>query len=69
MPGYTVETLAVTGKWVPKDGRFTLQTLFSAAVDSFAARLTNQRSRIVTWPEGKIVANNPPRQLYWRIGL
>ena len=64
MPGYTVETLAITGKWVPKDGIHKLQSLFSAAVETFEARLLGQRSRIVEWPKGLVVVTVPPRAIY-----
>lgn len=64
MPGYTVETLAITGKWVPKDGVHKLQSLLSAALETFEARLAGMRSRIVEWPNGTVVATIPPRAVY-----
>jgi hypothetical protein len=64
MPGFTVETLAITGQWVPKDGVHKLQTLLSAGVETFEARLKGQRSRIRVWPTGEVVAEVPPRSLY-----
>lgn len=64
MGGFTVETLAVTGKWVPKDGVHLLQTELSAALETFAARLQGMRSRIRAWPSGRVVAEVPPAALY-----
>jgi len=61
MPGYTVETLAIDGKWLPKDGVHKLQSLSSAALETFEARLNNKRSRISEWPSGKVIATIPPR--------
>jgi len=60
MPGYTVECLNIDGRWSPKDAEFKLQSLFAAAVDSFAARLSGRRSRIQEWPSGFIVAEVSP---------
>jgi len=64
MPGYTVEVLTINGKWVPKDGIFKLQSLASAALDTFAARLDKQRSKIREWPSGKLVVEAPPRAVH-----
>jgi hypothetical protein len=64
MPGFVVQTLAITGKWVPQDGEHRLLSLFGASVNSFAARLKNQRSRIVEWPSGAVVAEMPPRGVH-----
>lgn len=64
MPGYTVETLAITGKWVPKDGKHILHSLFRAGVETFEARLKGQRSRIVSWPTGRVVVTVPPRAIH-----
>jgi len=64
MPGYTVETLAVSGKWVPKDGSHRLLTLFRAAMETFEARLQGQRSRITHWPTGVVVVEIPPAAVY-----
>lgn len=44
---FIVETLAITGKWVPKDGEYRLHSMFSASVETFAAKLSGMRSRIV----------------------
>lgn len=63
--GYIVETLAITGKWVPKDGVHKLQSLLSASVETFEARLNRQWSRITQWPSGKVVTLVPPRSYDW----
>lgn len=73
MGGFTVECLNIDGRWSPKDAEFKLQSLFSAAVDTFAARLSGKRSRIQEWPSGRVVAEVPPRAVHvtprdiWRI--
>ena len=73
MSGYTVETLAVSGKWVPFAGCHRIRSLFAASVDTFEARLIGQRSRIVEWPIGKVVVEVPPLAVHvsnvdqWRL--
>lgn len=64
MPGWTVECLNIDGRWSPKDGVHKLQSLFSAAFETFEARLQGRRSRIVEWPGNKIVATVPPRAVH-----
>lgn len=63
MPGYTVETLTIDGKWVPKDGVFQYVSYQQAAVETFEAKLKGMWSRIVEWPKGRVAETIPPRGL------
>ena len=64
MAGYTVEVLTIDGKWAPKDAQHRLQSLASAALDTFAARLENVRSRIREWPSGAVIAEVRPKAVH-----
>lgn len=57
---FTVETLAITGQFVPQNGEHVVLSFHEASVASFAARLIGQVSRIVAWPTGEVVAIVPP---------
>lgn len=56
---YLVETLAISGHWVPNNGEYRLLTFFEAAVESYAARLQGMRTRIVK-DTGDVVVESPP---------
>jgi len=58
---YEVQTLAISGKWVPKDGVFQLYRLAEAAVETFEAMLQGVASRIVLWQSGRVVCTVPGR--------
>ena len=51
---FTVETAAITGKFVPLNGEFRLFTFFEAAVETFACRLKGVTSRIVNYDTGTV---------------